>query len=121
MTPEFPEPVMTELTAFYLLHKDPETGYALYLNIMRLGEETPIHNHTTWACIAAVEGVETNYLYKRMDGGSREGFAKLAISGVMSVGVEKAIGIFTDDMNAVGTLSRRRWKGRCGGQGGVRA
>src|SRR3546814_10906926 len=35
MTPEFPEPVMPELTAFYLLHKDPETGYALYLNIMR--------------------------------------------------------------------------------------
>src|SRR3546814_14322505 len=112
MTPEFPEPVMTELTAFYLLHKDPETGYALYLNIMRPGEETPIHNHTTWACIAAVEGVETNYLYKRMDGGSREGFAKLAPSGVMSVGPEKEIGILTSEERRVGKECVRTFRSR---------
>src|SRR3546814_9206935 len=71
---------------------------------MRPGEETPIHNHTTWSCIAAVEGVETNYLYKRMDGGSREGFAQLAPSGVMSVGPEKEIGILPDDIHAVGNI-----------------
>lgn len=101
MTPEFPEPVSPEFTTFYLIHKDPETGYALYLNIMSPGEVTPIHNHTTWACIAAIKGIETNYLYKRMDDGSRKNVAQLEQSGVMSVGPGTGIAMLPDDIHAV--------------------
>src|SRR5699024_5075757 len=104
ITPEFPEPVLPELTAFYLIHKDLETGHAFYLNIMSPGEATPIHNHTTWACIAAVEGIETNYLYKRIDDGSREQFAQLTQSGVMSVGPGTGIAMLPDDIHSVGNI-----------------
>lgn len=101
ITPEFPEPELPELTTFYLLHQDPATGYSLYLNIMRPGEQTPVHNHTTWACIAAVEGIETNYLYRRVDSGDQAGMARLEPSGIREVGPGNSIGILPDDIHAV--------------------
>ncbi|WP_322998655.1 hypothetical protein [Castellaniella sp.] len=104
MTAEFPAPELPELTAFYLLHQDSMTGCSLYLNIMRPGEQTPVHNHTTWACIASVEGIETNYLYRRMDSGDEAGKARLELSGVVEVGPGNGIGILPDDIHAVGNI-----------------
>jgi predicted metal-dependent enzyme (double-stranded beta helix superfamily) len=101
LTSEFPVATPPELTTFYLIHQDVESGIALYLNVMSPGERTPIHNHTTWACIASVEGIETNYLYQRIDDGTQPGFAKVIECGVIEVGPEKSIGIFPDDIHAV--------------------
>jgi len=102
--PEFPEPVPPSLTTFYLIHKDPKSGIALYLNIMRPEELTPIHNHTTWACIASVEGVETNYLFTRVDDGSMPGHADIIDKGTRQVGPGAGIGILPDDIHAVSNL-----------------
>lgn len=101
LTSEFPVATPPELTTFYLIHHDAESGIALYLNVMSPGERTPIHNHTTWACIASVEGVETNYLYKRIDDGKQPGYAKVIENGVRQVGLGKSIGILPNDIHAV--------------------
>lgn len=104
-TSEFPPPDKPELTSFYLIYQDETSGYALYLNVMEPGEQTPIHNHTTWACIASVSGVETNYLYERLDDHAVEGNAEVLQFSTVRVGPGQSIGILPDDIHSVSNIS----------------
>ncbi|MDP6993488.1 MAG: cysteine dioxygenase family protein [Woeseiaceae bacterium] len=96
---DFPPPAEGELQNRYLIADEPGGGISLYLNVVRSGKRVPPHDHTTWACIAAVEGVEHNLFYTRTDDGAIEGKATLKMDRVVAVGPGDAIAMMPDDIH----------------------
>jgi len=96
---EYPSPPKDELQNRYLIASEPNGGISLYLNVVRSGKKVPPHDHTTWACIAAVEGVEHNMFYTRTDDGSVDGKATLTMDNIVAVGPGNAIAMMPDDIH----------------------
>jgi predicted metal-dependent enzyme (double-stranded beta helix superfamily) len=95
----YASPPEGELQNRYLVAGEPEGGITLYLNIVRSGKVVPPHDHTTWACIAGVEGVEHNMFYTRTDDGTVDGRASLEMDEVIAVGPGSAIAMMPDDIH----------------------
>ena len=96
---DYPPPAEGELQNRYLIAGEPDDGITLYLNVVRSGKQVPPHDHTTWACIAAIEGVEHNMFYTRTDDGSVEGKASLTLDRTVAVGPGDAIAMMPDDIH----------------------
>jgi predicted metal-dependent enzyme (double-stranded beta helix superfamily) len=101
---EYRSPTEAEHQKRYLVSEEPDRTFALYLNAMYRGRRVPPHNHTTWACIAAVEGCELNYLYERLDDGTMPGKASLRERAQLRVEPGRSIALMPDDIHAVANL-----------------
>jgi predicted metal-dependent enzyme (double-stranded beta helix superfamily) len=67
--------------ATHRLHEEPDHSLAVFVVTWLPGDETPPHDHGTWAVIAGLDGHETNHWWKRTDDGSIPGFANVERSG----------------------------------------
>lgn len=101
---EYRSPTEAERQQRYLVSEEPDRSFALYLSVMCRGRRVPPHNHTTWACIAAVDGCEQNFLYDRLDDGSEPGRARLRESAQVRVEPGRSITLMPEDIHAVANL-----------------
>lgn len=101
---EFPPPPGGEKGARrYLLHEDPDSRFALYLNALNPGNETRPHDHTTWAVVVAVEGQELNRVYERLDGGPDPERCSIRLREEVMVEPGRGICLMPDDIHSIHT------------------
>ncbi|MGE3969150.1 MAG: cysteine dioxygenase [Dongiaceae bacterium] len=97
----FHDPKPDELQVRHFVREDPDQSFALYLNVLRPGKKIFPHNHTTWACVAAVAGQEHNALHEITEGGLRIGPAKLRKIEEIVVEPGRGIAMLADDIHSV--------------------
>ena len=85
----------------YLISEDDDNRFALYLNVLKAGQKSPPHNHTTWACVAGVAGEEHNYLYDRIDGGTEAGPAELKQTEHVVCKAGSSVTLMPDDIHHI--------------------
>ncbi|SHG89377.1 cysteine dioxygenase family protein [Pollutimonas bauzanensis] len=100
---DFPAPAGggADASSRYELYRQAGDGATLYLNSLNPGKNTVPHNHTTWAVIVAVRGVELNRVYARVDDGSKPEYASLALEREVSVAPGTSIQFLGDDIHSI--------------------
>jgi predicted metal-dependent enzyme (double-stranded beta helix superfamily) len=61
----------------HLLHEEENHDLAVFVLSWMPNRGTLPHNHLTWAVVAGIEGEENEVGWKRVDDGSKDGYAKL--------------------------------------------
>jgi len=68
---DFPPPEADDPrnSCLYRLSEDEDHKFALYANVANAKVDAPPHDHTTWAVIVGLLGVEENKFYKKAEDG----------------------------------------------------
>ncbi len=85
----------------HLLHEEPDHTLAVFAVSWLPGRGAPPHNHGTWAVVAGVDGPEENGFWDRVDGGSREGYAKISKRAEKSFSDGEVIAMQPDHIHSV--------------------
>ena len=75
--PEYREVDPDQGFGLHILHEEDNHELAVFVIAWAPGRGLDPHNHKTWAVVAGIEGQEHETNYKRLDDGSRVGFADL--------------------------------------------
>ena len=85
----------------HLLHEEPDHTLAVFAIAWLPGRGAPPHNHGTWAVVAGVDGPEKNIFWKRLDDGSRPGYAEIRSERVGVFGPGEVVSFLADDIHSV--------------------
>ncbi|MDE0241343.1 MAG: cysteine dioxygenase [bacterium] len=75
---DFPLPVDGTGEVFDVLSRDEDGRHELYIEVANKHVWTPPHNHTTWAVVVGIQGVELNRIWEGDGGPAGEAPLRLA-------------------------------------------
>lgn len=85
----------------YALHEEPDHCLAIFVVTWMPGDETPPHDHDTWAVIAGLDGHETNHWWKRVDDGKTPGLADVRRAGSERIDASAIIAMAGDAIHSL--------------------
>jgi predicted metal-dependent enzyme (double-stranded beta helix superfamily) len=85
----------------HLLHEEPDHTLAVFAASWLPGRGAPPHNHGTWAVVTGVDGAETNVFWRRVDDGSRPGYAEIEEQARKMFGVGEAVTFMPESIHSV--------------------
>ena len=88
----------------YRLAEDDDHSFAMFAVAQCKGNMAPPHDHTTWAMIAGVEGVEVNRFYERLDDGSVSGRAQIRETREEAIEKGTGVALMPDDIHSIHCL-----------------
>lgn len=94
-----PDPVQG--FSLFPLHEEQDHTLAVFALSWLPHRGTPAHDHNTWAVVAGIRGLETNTFWKRLDDGSRPGYAELQKMGEKVFGPGHVMTMPTGTVHAV--------------------
>ncbi len=89
----------------WLLHEEPDHTLAVNLVAWQPGREIVPHDHKTWAVVGNVVGIEKNNFWKRIDDGSKIGYAEIEKEKEVIVPAGELITFLPNDIHSVINLS----------------
>jgi predicted metal-dependent enzyme (double-stranded beta helix superfamily) len=85
----------------HVLHEEPDHTLAVFAISWLPGRGAPPHNHGTWAVVAGVDGLETNVFWKRLDDGSRPGYAEIKWNGEKVFSCGEVVAFVSHEIHSV--------------------
>jgi len=101
LLPRHYEALQSQGNGVHLLHEEPDHSLAVVAVCWLPSRETPPHNHGTWAVVAGVDGSERNIFWRRLDDGTREGYAELERVGEKAIGIGEVLAMPTGTIHSV--------------------
>ncbi len=85
----------------HLLHEEPDHTLAIFAIAWLPGKGTPPHDHGTWAVVVGVDGPERNIFWRRVDDGSRPGYAEIEHNGERIYGEGDVVAMLPAEIHTV--------------------
>ena len=83
------------------LYRAPDDGLLIVLGAWQPGHGVPPHDHGTWAVVVGLAGNERNSLWRRLDDGSRPGYAEIEKLETKVVSPGEVLAMTADDIHSV--------------------
>lgn len=99
--PEFYTCDETQGFGVHLLHEEADHSLAVFAIAWLPGRGAPPHDHGTWAVVAGVDGPELNTFWKRVDDGSRPGYAEIVKVGEKTFGEGEVVSLLPTAIHSV--------------------
>jgi predicted metal-dependent enzyme (double-stranded beta helix superfamily) len=85
----------------HLLHEEPDHTLAVFAAAWLPGRGAPPHNHGTWAVVVGVDGAEKNTFWRRLDDGTRPGYAEIREAGARVFGPGEVVTFQPESIHSV--------------------
>ena len=85
----------------HMLHEEADHSLAVMVASWLPNQDTPPHDHGTWAVVAGLDGVEVNRNWQRLDDGSRPDYAETRPYSDVRVGPGDVVAFLARDIHSV--------------------
>lgn len=90
----------------YELYVAPDRSLSLYASAGASGKYQPPHDHTTWAVIAGVRGIERNQFFECLERDDASSTGKIRLTSVAEVGPGESVTLGADEFHTIAVDER---------------